>query len=320
LLDFWSGWRCCPRPSRATQARPIIGYLSSRSPDDSAQIIAGFSKGLDQAGYVEGRDVTVEYRWADGDYDRLPALAAELVRLNPAVLIAAGGEPSALAANGATTSIPIVCSLGGDPVKIGLADSLNRPGGNVTGISLLATELEAKRLGLLHELIPRAKIIGVLINRNFQEAESQALEVTQAAHEIAQPIEIVYARNDGELNVAFERLMAVGAEALLVCAAPFFDTRRDRIVAFEIRQRIPAIYQFREYAVRGGLMSYGIRAADSYQQVGAYAGQILGGALAAELPIVQPTTFEFVINLKSARAMDIAIPAQLLARADDVLE
>lgn len=306
--------------SRAERAKPVIGYLSSRSPGDSAEVVAAFCKGLAEAGYAEGQDATIEYRWADGDYDRLPMLAAELVNLNPAVLIAAGGEPSALAAKAATDRIPIVCSLGGDPVKIGLAKSLNRPGGNVTGFSLLATELEAKRLGLLHELVPRAKIIGVLIDRHFQESDTQTLEVTQAAQRIGQPIEIVYAKNDGELDAAFERLTAAGADALLVCAAPFFDTRRERIVAFETGQRIPAIYQFREYAVRGGLMSYGIWASDSYRQVGAYAGQILNGASPSELPIVRPTTFEFVINLKSAAAMGIEIPAGLLACADEAIE
>jgi putative tryptophan/tyrosine transport system substrate-binding protein len=322
LLKGLFGLAVCPSLANAKteRVRPVIGYLSSRSPSDSAQIVAAFCKGLAEAGYIEGRDATVEYRWADGDYERLPVLAADLVRLSPAVLIAAGGEPSALAAKAATDSIPIVCSLGGDPVKVGLAKSLNRPGGNVTGISLLATELESKRLGLLHELVPRAEGIGVLVDRNFQESETQTLEVTQAARQIGRSVEIVYASNDGELDVAFERLAASSAEALLVCAAPFFDTRRERIIAFETRQRIPAIYQFRDYAAGGGLMSYGIRPPDSYRQVGAYAGRILGGASPSELPIVRPTTFEFVINLKSAATMGIEVPMNLLARADEVIE
>lgn len=306
--------------SKAERAKPIIGYLSSRSPGDSAQIVAAFCKGLAEAGYVEGQDATIEYRWAEGDYDRLPMLAAELVGLGPAVLIAAGGEPSALAAKAATASIPIVCSLGGDPVKIGLAKSLNRPGGNVTGVSLLATELESKRLGLLHELVPRARVIGVLVDRGFQESETQTLEVTQTAQTIGQRIEIVYAKNDGELDAAFEQFTAIGADALLICASPFFDTRRERIVAFETKRRIPAIHQFREYTFRGGLMSYGILPPDSYRQVAAYAGRILDGASPSELPIVRPTTFEFVINLKSAAAMGIEIPLNLLVRADEVIE
>jgi putative ABC transport system substrate-binding protein len=320
FLEVFVGLAVWPSLAKAGRSRPVIGYLSSRSPNDSAQIVAAFRKGLAEAGYAEGRDATVEYRWAEGDYERLPVLAADLVRLRPAVLIAAGGEPSALAAKAATGSIPIVCSLGGDPVKVGLAKSLNRPGGNVTGISLLATELESKRLGLLHELAPRAKVIGILVDRNFQESETQTLEATQAARQIGRPIEIVYAKNDVELDIAFERLTASGVDALLVCAAPFFDTRRERIVAFETKQRIPAIYQFRDYAAGGGLMSYGIRPSDSYLQVGAYAGRILNGASPSELPIVRPTTFEFVINLKSAGTMGIEIPTSLLTRADEVIE
>lgn len=320
FLGAFAALAASPALSKAGQAKPLVGYLSSRSSSDSAQVVAAFIGGLAEAGYVEGQNTTVEYRWADGDYERLPMLAAGLVKLNPAVLIAAGGEPSALAAKAATANIPIVCSLGGDPVKVGLAKSLNRPGGNVTGISLLATELEAKRLGLLHELIPRAETIAVLIDSNFQEFESQTLEVMQAAQRIGRPIEMLHAKNDSELDAAFERLTAAGAVALLVCASPFFDTRRERIVAFETQRCIPAIHQFREYVAKGGLMSYGIRPSDGYRQVGAYAGQILNGASPAELPIVQPTTFEFIINLRSAGRIGLNIPGGLLASADEVIE
>jgi putative ABC transport system substrate-binding protein len=320
FLGAFVGLTLWPSFAKVEHGKPIIGFLSSRSFDDSARIVTAFCKGLAEAGYVEGQDATIEYRWAEGDYERLPTLAAEIVKLNPSVLIAAGGEPSALAAKAASADIPIIFSVGGDPVKIGLVRSLNRPSSNMTGISLLATELESKRLGILHELIPRAKVLGVLVDRDFQESETQTLEVTQAAQEIGQHIEIVYATNDNELVIAFERLRAVGAEALLVCAAPFFDTRRQRIVAFEAQQRLPAIHQFREYAVQGGLMSYGPCPPDGYRQIGVYAGQILKGTPPSELPVVQPTTFEFVINLKIADAMGIEIPASLLARADEVIQ
>jgi putative ABC transport system substrate-binding protein len=215
-----------------------------------------------------------------------------------------------------------VFSLGGDPVKLGLAKSLNRPGGNATGISLLTTELEPKRLGLLHELLPRAKMIGVLIGigSDLHLSEKQAQEVDAAARRLGQPIQIVYARDDRELDAAFDKLKAIGVDALLVCAGPFFDTRRERIVAFEVQHRIPGIHQFREYAVEGGVMSYGVSLPEGYRQVGAYVGQILRGAMPSELPIVQPTRFELIINLKSASTMGIEIPANLLARADEVIE
>jgi putative ABC transport system substrate-binding protein len=309
-----------PSFAEEKHGKPIIGFLSSRSPDDSARIVAAFRKGLAEAGTVEGKDATIAYRWADGDYERLPALAAEIVRLNPSVLIAAGGEPSALAARAASADIPIVFSVGGDPVETGLVRSLNRPGGNMTGISLLATALEAKRLEILHELNPRGKTLGVLVDRDFQGSGTQILEVTQAAQDMGQRIEIVQASNDHELAVAFERLKAVAADGLLVCAAPFFDTRRARIVALEAQQRLPAIHQFREYAAQGGLMSYGICPPDGYRQIGVYAGRILKGTPPSELPVVQPATFEFVINLKVAGALGLDMPASLLARADEVIQ
>ena len=320
FLGAFAGLALWPSFAKEERSKPVIGFLSSRTPDDSARIVAAFRKGLTEGGYIEDKDATIVYRWAEGDYERLPALADEIVRLNPSVLIAAGGEPSALAAKAASTDIPTVFSVGGDPVKIGLVKSLNRPGSNMTGVSLLATELESKRLGILHELLPRARILSVLIDRDFQESETQALEVAQASEEIEQPIEIVYATNDNELAIAFERLRAVGADGLLVCASPFFDTRRAHLVAFETQQRIPAIYQFREYAAQGGLMSYGISPPEGYRQIGVYAGRILKGTSPSELPVVQPTIFEFVINAKAAGAMGIDIPASLLARADEVIQ
>jgi len=302
------------------QAMPVIGYLSSRSLGDSAALVAAFREGLGEAGFVEGQNVAIEYRWAEGQYDRLPAQAADLARQGVAVLVTTGGEPSALAAKAATSTIPIVFTAGGDPVKIGLVESLNRPGGNATGVSVLTTAPESKRLGLLHELVPAAKAVGVLIDPYYREAEAQERELREAAGTIGQRIHIAYARSDAELERAFEALVREGTDALLVGADPFFDTRRDRIIAFAAERRLPAVYQFREYAVGGGLMSYGVDLPAGYRQVGNYAGQILKGTKPADLPIVQSIKFEFVINLKTAKSLGLEVPAMLLARADEVIE
>ncbi len=309
-----------PFTAAAQQASPVIGYMSSRSPADSASLLAAFHKGLGEAGFVEGRNVGVEYRWAEGQYNRLPALASDLVQRGVSVLVATGGEPSALAARSATATIPILFIVGGDPVKIGLAASINRPGANATGVSLLSTNAESKRFGLLRELAPAAKVIGILIDPAFQEAEAQAREVREAAARVNQRIHIGYARNDDELDQAFETMVRQGVDALQFCADPFFDTRRGRFFTFANQHRIPAVYQFREYALDGGLMSYGVSLPDGYRQVGVYAGQILKGARPAELPIVQSIRFEFVINLKVAKSIGLEVPAMLLARADEVIE
>ena len=309
-----------PSVAFAQPAAPIIGFLSSRSAADSTALVAAFRKGLGEAGYVESQNIAVEYRWADGQYDRLPALAADLVKRGVALLVTAGGEPSALAAKAATSTIPIVFTIGGDPVKIGLVESLNRPGGNATGVSLLTTAPESKRLGLLHELVPGARTVGVLIDPNYQEADNQARELRDAAGAIRQSVYIAYAKSDAELKSAFEALVRERVDALLVSADPFFDTRRDKIIAFAAESRLPAVYQFRQYAVEGGLMSYGVSLPEGYRQVGNYAGQILKGAKPADLPIVQSIKFEFVFNLKTAKTLGIEVPAMLLARADEAIE
>jgi len=312
---FW------PRLASAEQATmPVIGFLSSRSPAESSHLVAAFRAGLQAGGYVEGQNVAIEYRWAEGQYDRLPALAVDLVRRGVAVLATTGGEPSALAAKAATSTIPIVFTVGGDPVKIGLVASLNRPGGNATGVSLLTTVPEAKRLGLLHELVPNAALIGVLINPNYQGAEAQSREVQDAARAIDRPIEIAMAGNDRQLEAAFGTLVQQHADALLVGADPFFGTRRDRIIALAAQFKLPAMYQFRDYPVAGGLMSYGINITDGYRQVGVYTGQVLKGAKPADLPIHQSIKFEFIINLKSAKALGLQIPDKLIALADEVIE
>jgi len=294
--------------------------MSSRSLGDSMPLVAAFRKGLGEAGFIEGQNVTIEYRWAEGHYDRLTAIATELVGLGTVLLVATGGEPSALAAKAATSKIPIVFTTGGDPVKAGLVESLNRPGGNATGVSLLTTIPESKRLGLLHELKPDAKLVGVLINPNYQEAEAQERELRESSATIGQQVQIAFAKNDSDLNAAFEKLVEAKVDALLVCADPFFDTRGERIVSFATQQKKPAVYQFRQYVVSGGLMSYGINLPEGYRQVGIYAAEVLKGAKPADLPIVQSIKFEFVINLKAAKTLGLEIPPMLLARADEVIE
>jgi len=310
-----------PLAAHAQQpAIPVIGYLSSRSPDESRHLVEAFRMGLAAGGYVEGQNVAIEYRWGEGQYGRLPALAADLVSRGVAVLVTTGGEPSVLAAKAATSAVPIVFTVGGDPVKLGLVASLNRPGGNATGVSLLTTAPEAKRLGLLKELVPDAAVFGVLINPNYQEAEAQSREVQEAGRAIGRRVQIANAGSDQELGTAFAALVEQRAGALLVAADPFFDTRRQRIVALAAQFKLPAIYQFRDYAVAGGLMSYGISISDGYRQVGIYTGQILKGANPANLPIHQSIKFECVINLKTAKTFGFQISDNLLSLADEVIE
>ena len=309
-----------PLAARGQQsAVPVIGFLGVRSPDDTVTL-AAFRRGLSEGGFVEGQNVTIEYRWAIGQYDRLPAQAAELVQKPVAVLVSAGGEPAALAAKAATSTIPIVFTIGDDPVKLGLVASYNRPGGNLTGINIFTTTLEAKRLGLLHELVPQAAAIGVLLNANFPAAERQLRDVQGAARAIGLQIHALRANIDREIEVAFETVASQRIAALAVAASPFFTTRRDKIVALAARHAVSTMYTAREYAVDGGLMSYGIDVPDVYRQIGLYAARILKGAKPADLPVLQPTKFELVINLKTARALGLQIPDKLLALADEVIE
>jgi ABC-type uncharacterized transport system substrate-binding protein len=318
LLGGGAAW---PLKARAQQsAMPVIGFMSARSQEDSVDGLEAFRRGLKEGGFTEGENVAIEFRWALGDYTRLPALAADLVGRQVAVIVAAGGEPSGLAAKAATTTIPIVFGIGGDPVKAGLVDSFSRPGGNVTGVTLLTSLMEPKRLGLLRDLVPGVALIGVLINPDFPPAALQQQQIEGAARAIEQRIVITKASNDDALEAAFRSLMQEGAGALLVTAAPYFDTRRDRIIAFAARQRLPAIYQFREYAIAGGLLSYGVSIAEGYRQYGIYAARILKGANPAELPVHQPTKFELVINLKTATALGLKISDNLLTLADEVIE
>jgi putative ABC transport system substrate-binding protein len=310
-----------PLAARAQQpAMPLIGFLSSRSPEDSAHLVPVFAAGLGEGGYVEGQNLAIEFRWARGRYDLLPAMAAELVSRRVAVLTTAGGEPSALAAKRATSTIPIVFGVGGDPVALGLVESFSRPGGNATGVTLLTNLMEPKRLGLLRELAPGVPLVGVLLNPKFAPASRQLQQVEEAARSIHQRILVAKASTDEELETAFAALTSEGVGALLVTADPYFDTRRDQIVGFAARQRLPAIYQFREYAVAGGLLSYGVSITDAYRNYGVYTAKILKGAKPADLPVLQPTKFETVINLKTAKALRVNISDNLLSLADEVIE
>ena len=299
---------------------PVIGFLNAASPIEWAQFLAAFRRGLKEAGFVEGQNVAIEFRWAEGQYDRLPTLAADLVKRRIAVLVATGGSTSALSAKAATTTIPIVFSTGGDPVKEGLVASLSQPGGNSTGVSLLTNPLVAKRLEILREVVPSASVTGVLLNPNGAGAKAQLEDVETAGRTIGQPLHILHASSERDFETVFATIVQTRIGALIIGADPFFSSRRDQLVALAARDRIPAIYEWREYAEAGGLMSYGTDLADGYHQVGIYAGRILKGDKPADLPVVQSTKVEFVLNLKTARSLGLTISLPLLGRADEVIE
>jgi putative tryptophan/tyrosine transport system substrate-binding protein len=321
FLGALGGVATCPLTAHAQQSiTPLIGFMSARSPEDSAQALAQFHKGLGEGGIFEGRNVAIEYRWAHGDYEQLPRLVDELVKRSVTVLAAVGGDASARAAKTAALSLPVVFAMGGDPVDAGLLKSFNRPDGNMTGVVILSSDAETKRFGLLHELVPSPGAFGALVNPKFPPSTGQLAELNQAAAKLNRPLVVVKASDDAELDAAFATLLQARLIALQVASDPFFDTRRQRIVTFAAQNKIPAIYQFREYVLDGGLMSYGPDLPDAYRQVGVYASRILKGEKPADLPVLRATKFEFLINLKTAKALGLSISPSLLLRADEVIE
>jgi putative ABC transport system substrate-binding protein len=309
-----------PRAAHAQQpAMPVIGFLDGASPEGRAPMMTAFRQGLKEAGYVEGHNVAIEYRWAEGHYDRLPALAADLVRRQVAEIVTVG-TPAALAAKAASSTIPIVIGVGVDPVQIGLVASLNRPGGNVTGLAGLAVEVAAKRLEVLHELLRTSAAVALLVNPNNPVTEPETKGVRDAARSLGLQLHVLDASTEGEIDAAFGTLIELRAGALLVSVDSFLTNQRAQIVALAARHAVPAIYGVREFATAGGLMSYGLDLADLYRQLGIYAGKILKGAKPADLPVQQVARVEFVINLKTAKTLGLTFPITLLGRADEVIE
>jgi putative ABC transport system substrate-binding protein len=319
VLLLLGGALTAARTLRAQRkAMPVVGFLNGRSPGEAAGVVAAFRQGLSETGYVEGQSVAIEYRWAEGHYDRLPALAADLVGRQVDV-ITTGGLPPARAAKNATSTIPIVF-LGTDPVRDGLVASLARPGGNLTGFTVINVELMPKRLDLLFELVPQARVIALLVNPNNPTAESIIGDVQEAARVKGMQLDIVKAGTESEIETAFAFLVQLQAGALVVGGDPFFNSRREQLAALASRHAIPAIYEYREFPAAGGLISYGPSLTNTWREVGIYAGKILNGIKPADLPVQQPTIFELVVNLKTAKALGLTVPQSILARADEVIE
>jgi putative ABC transport system substrate-binding protein len=311
----------CPLAARAQQpAMPVIGLLHSASPEAFAPFLVAFREGLSEAGFIDGQNVRIDFRWVEGQYDRLSAMAKELVGQQVALIVAGGGDRPALAAKAATTTIPIVFTGSDDPVGFGLVTSLNRPGGNVTGVSLFTSELEVKRFALLRELAPTIPRIAMLVNPNNPTAEPNVRDVQAAANAVGQQIDFLRAGSEREIDSAFRTMVGQRTDALLVAHDPFLFARREQLVALAAYNAIPAIYEFREFVLAGGLMSYGSKLTDNYRLAGGYAGKILKGAKAADLPVQQPTKLILTINLKTAKSLGLEIPAKLLALADEVIE
>jgi putative ABC transport system substrate-binding protein len=318
LVGSAAAW---PLAGRAQQrAMSVIGFVSSRSPGESAVHVAAFREGLSEKGFVEGNNLAIAFRWAEGHYDRLPALCSELVHQGVAVLFAAGGPPSALAAKAASLTTPIVFILASDPIKLGFVASLNHPGGNATGVNLFAVAVEPKKLEILHELVPKTTQIGVLINPRNPNAQTITPELQSASGALGLRIHIVNAATVADFSAAFTTLVQQDVGALVVAADPFFNDQREALVTLAAQHALPAIYEWREFAAAGGLVSYGTSLSDAYRQAGIYTGRILKGEKPADLPVVQPTKFELVINRKTANALGLEIPQPMLVAADEVIE
>jgi ABC-type uncharacterized transport system substrate-binding protein len=310
-----------PLTARAQQpAMPVIGFLSSRSPGESAGVVAAFRQGLRETGFIEGQNLAIAFRWAEGQYDKLPALASELVNLPVALLFAAGGPPSAFAAKAATSTIPVVFSAAADPVEIGLVPSLNKPSGNVTGMGIFNASLGTKRLELIKELMPDVRVVGYLLNPADRMSEIETKSVIAAFPALGVEVRILNAKSESELDTAFAGLEGLRIAGLVVSGEPFFDSQRERIVALAAKYSVATIYAWREYVLAGGLMSYGTDLPESYRQAAIYAGRILKGEKPANLPVVQPTKFHMAVNVKIAKSLGIAVPPRLLGLADEVIE
>jgi putative tryptophan/tyrosine transport system substrate-binding protein len=317
ILGGIATWPCTAAAQQSTM--PVIGWLSARSPAEAASVLQAFRQGLGQVGYFEGKNVTIEYRWAEGRYDRLPVLAAELVSRQVTVIAATGGEPSPLAAKAATTTIPIVCTLGGDPVATGLVASLNQSGGNLTGTTIMAVEMGPKRLDIVRQLVPNVTAVAMLINPRFPTAVAEAREIQDAAP-VGIQIHLLNASTESEIDAAFTTIVEQRSGALIVGTDPFLLGQRNQLVRLAARYTVPTIYFLREFVEAGGLISYGPNIANGYRQAGVYTGLILNGANPAALPVVRPTQFLLYLNIKTAKTLGLQIPALLLALADEVIE
>jgi putative tryptophan/tyrosine transport system substrate-binding protein len=318
LLGGAAAWPFAARAQQSTM--PVIGFLNSRSPEDAAHLVAAFRRGLAESGYVEGQNVAIEYRWAQGQNDRLPGLAADLVRRQVAVIATMGGLTSALAAKAATATIPIVFAAGTDPIDAGLVTSIRRPTSNLTGVNIFAEVLNPKRQELLHELVPTAPLVAMLVNPTSATTQSELAEVQAVADKLGQQVRIFHASTDREIDTAFATIVDQRISGLLVQSDPFFSDRREQLVLLTTRHAIPTIFGFREFVTAGGLMSYGTSLRAAYRQVGIYAGRILKGEKPADLPVQQATAFEMVVNLRAAKALGVTIPTAILLRADEVIE
>jgi putative ABC transport system substrate-binding protein len=320
FITLVGGAAAWPVTARAQQpALPVIGFLGSRSAGDSAHLVTAFRQGLNETGYIESRNVAIEFRWAEGHYDRMPEMATDLARRQVAAIFASA-PPGVVAAKRATTTIPIIFTSGGDPVADGFVASFNRPGGNVTGVYVLTTALEAKRLELLNELMPKAAMIAVLVNPNLPDAETRSRYVQEAARALGKQLLILRVSTEGELYTAFATIAEQRAGALVITSDPFFNSRSDQLVALAARHAVPAIYAQREFAAAGGLMSYGTSLSDAYRRAGAYVGRTLKGEKPADLPVQQSVKVELVINLQTAKTLGLTFPLPLLGRADEVIE